>query len=109
MAKPVKLILVTAKDHPQHKLWIRLLDEVAKETGLEKEVKIEDYLLLTEHGDTDELGMPWLPQLLVQLDNGEIKVLISRLPLNKALQPDVEQAKKIVLEKLRELEAGGQQ
>jgi len=103
VARPVKLILVTAKDHPQHKLWLKLLDQIAAETGLEKEVRIEDYLLLTEHGDTDELGMPWLPQLLVQLDNGEIKVLISRLPLNKALQPDIGEARKIVLEKIREL------
>ena len=105
MARPRKLILVTAKDHPHHKLWLKLLDEVASETGLEKEVRIEDYLLLTEHGDTDELGMPWLPQLLVELDNGEVKVLLSRLPLNQALQPDIEQAKRAVLERLRQLES----
>lgn len=103
MAKPAKLILVTAKDHPHHKLWVRLTEEVAKEAGLEYEVRYEDYLLLTEHGDTDELGMAWLPQLLVQLDNGEIRPLLSRLPLNKALQPDPEEAKKQILQKLREL------
>ena len=103
MAKPVKLILVTAKDHPHHKLWTKLLEELAKETGLETETRIEDYLLLTEHGDTDDLGMPWLPQILVQLDNGEIRVLLSRLPLNEALQPDLGLAKKAALEKLKEL------
>ena len=103
MVKPKKLILVTAKDHPHHKLWSKLLDELANETGLEKEVRIEDYLLLTEHGDTDELGMPWLPQILVELDNGETKVVISRLPLNKALQPDLGMAKEEALKKLREL------
>jgi hypothetical protein len=103
LAKPVKLILVTAKDHPHHKLWTKLLEELAKETGLETETRIEDYLLLTEHGDTDDLGMPWLPQILVELDNGEIRVLISKLPLNKALQPDLGLAKKEALERLKEL------
>jgi len=103
VAKPVKLILVTAKDHPHHKLWSRLAEEVAKETGLPLETRIEDYLLLTEHGDTDDLGMPWLPQLLVEMDDGSIKPLLSRLPLNNALQPDLEQAKKQILERLKNL------
>jgi len=105
MAKPVKLILVTAKDHPHHKLWTKLLDRLAEELGAEKEVRIEDYLLLTEHGDTDDLGMPWLPQILVQLDNGEIKVVLSRLPLNKALQPDIDLAFKEALKRLKEIGA----
>ena len=103
MAKPVKLVLVTAKDHPQHKMWVRLVEELAGETGLEYEVRYEDYLLITEHGDTDDLGMPWLPQLLVQLDDGSYKLLLSRLPLNRTLQPDPEEAKKIIRERLRGL------
>lgn len=103
MPKPVKLILVTADHHPQHKLWIQLVEDVARNTDLEKEVREEDYMLLTEYGDTDDLGMPWLPQLLVQLDDGSIKVLLSRLPLGKDLKPDVEEAKRIVLGKLNEL------
>ncbi len=102
MAKITKLILVTAKDHPHHKLWLKLLDQLAEELKVEKETRIEDYLLLTEHGDTDELGMPWLPQLLAEFDNGEIKVVLSRLPLNDSLQPDLglalEAAKKRITE-----------
>ena len=104
MPKPKKLILVTAEHHPQHKMWVKLVEEIAKQTGLEYEIRIEDYVLLTEHGDTDDLGMAWLPQLLVQLDNGEYKVLLSRMPLNKALQPDVEKAKEEILSKLKEFE-----
>lgn len=105
MAKPVKLILVTAKDHPQHKMWVRLVEEVSKETGIPFEVRLEDYVLLTEHGDTDELGMAWLPQLLAELDNGEYVVLLSRMPLNSSLQPDPEQAKKVIIEKLSGLQS----
>ena len=104
MPKPKKLILVTAEHHPQHKMWVKLVEEIAKQAGLEYEIRIEDYVLLTEHGDTDDLGMAWLPQLLVQLDNDKYKVLLSRMPLNKALQPDVEKAKEEILSKLEELE-----
>ncbi len=104
MAKPRKLILVTAPHHPQHKLWIQLLEEVANEKGLDKEIRIEDYVLLVEHGDTDDLGMAWLPQLLVELDNGEIKLLLSRMPLDENLQPSLELAKKEVLKKLEEIQ-----
>ena len=103
LSKPAKLVLVTAEHHPQHKLWLKLLEQLAEKTGLEKEVKIEDYVYLIEHGDTDEYGMAWLPQLLVELDDGSVKLLISRLPLNKNLQPDINEAEKQVLQKLAEL------
>ncbi len=98
------MILVTATHHPQHKLWVQLLEEIAKEKGLDKEIRIEDYMLLVEHGDTDDLGMAWLPQLLVELDNGEIKLLLSRMPLDEKLQPSVELAKKEALKKLEEIQ-----
>jgi hypothetical protein len=104
LPKPRKLILVTAEHHPHHKLWLKLLDEIAKEKGLEKEIRIEDYVFLIEHGDTDELGMAWVPQLLVELDNGEIKLLLSRLPLDEKLQPSIEKAKEEIMKKLEELE-----
>ena len=103
MPKPRKLVLVTAEHHPHHNLWLKLLDNIAKRTGLEKEGKIEDYLYLIEHGDTDEYGMAWLPQLLVELDDGSVRLLLSRLPLNEKLEPDIEKAEQIVLEKLAEL------
>jgi len=77
---------------------------VANEKGLDKEIRIEDYVLLVEHGDTDDLGMAWLPQLLVELDNGEIKLLLSRMPLDENLQPSLELAKKEVLRKLEEIQ-----
>ncbi len=106
MVKPKKLILVTATHHPLHGLWSKLVDEIAGETGLDKEVRYEDYLLLTEYGDTDEYGMAWLPQLLLEFEDGSIRLLLSRLPLNEALEPDYDKAKEIVLDKIRELEGG---
>jgi hypothetical protein len=101
VAKPVKLVLVTAEHHPYHKLWMKLLDKIAEKTGLRKEVKIEDYVYLIEHGDTDEYGMAWLPQLLVEYDDGSVKLLLSKLPLNAKFEPDLEEAERIVLSKLK--------
>ncbi|WFO75687.1 hypothetical protein J4526_02080 [Desulfurococcaceae archaeon MEX13E-LK6-19] len=109
MAKPKKLILVTATHHPLHELWVKLVEDVAQTLNLEKEIRYEDYVLLTEYGDTDDLGMTWLPQLLIELEDGTIKLLLSKMPLNKALQPDYEKAKEEVLSKIKEFEEGGGQ
>ncbi len=106
MVKPKKLILVTATHHPLHSLWSKLVDDIASATGLEKEIRHEDYILLTEYGETDEYGMAWLPQLLIEFDDGSIKLLLSRMPLNEALEPDYEKAREIVLSKIKEFEGG---
>ncbi|RLG84166.1 MAG: hypothetical protein DRO40_02060 [Thermoprotei archaeon] len=106
MPKVKKLILVTATHHPLHSLWVKLVDEIANELGIDKEIKYEDYVLLTEYGDTDEFGMAWLPQLLAQLDDGSIKLVLSQMPLNEALQPDYEKAKEQIIAKIKELEGG---
>lgn len=104
MAKAKKIYLVTATHHPYHELWRKLAEELSKKLGLELEVRHEDYVFLIEHGDTDEYGMAWVPQILVELDDGTIKVILSQLPLNDSLQPDYEQALKIMMEKIKELE-----
>ena len=106
MPKVKKLILVTATHHPLHSLWVKLVDEIAGELGIDKEIKYEDYVLLTEYGDTDEFGMAWLPQLLAELDDESVKLVISQMPLNEALQPDYEKAKELIIAKIEELEGG---
>lgn len=103
MPKPKKIVLVTATHVPYHNMWMKLAKEAAEKLGIELEVKYEDYVYLVEYGDTDEYGMAWLPQILIELDNGEVKVLLSRLPLNKAFQPDYEKALETILEKAKEL------
>ncbi|MCD6488635.1 MAG: hypothetical protein J7K21_05365 [Desulfurococcales archaeon] len=106
MVKAKKIILVTAPHHPLHSLWSKLVDEISNELGLEKDVRVEDYVLLTEYGDTDEYGMSWIPQLLVELEDGSIKLVLSRMPLNEALQPDYNRAKELVINKIKEIEGG---
>jgi len=103
MPKPKKIVIVTATNHPYHDMWMKLAKEAAEKLGTELEVKYEDYVYLVDHGDTDEYGMAWLPQILIELDNGEVKVLLSQLPLNEAFQPDYEKALETILKKAGEL------
>ncbi len=78
MGKLSKLILVTADHHPLHRYFKELAEELGKKYGVPVEVRVEDYLFLIEHGDTDEYGMAWLPQLLGQLDTGEIVKVLTK-------------------------------
>lgn len=105
MAKVKKLILVTATHHPLHKVFNNLLEELAEKLGVEKEVKIEDYVFLIKYGETDEYGMAGTPQLLVELDDGKILPILTQksMPLTDALKPDIEKAREIVLEKIKQL------
>jgi len=103
MVKVRKVVIVTAEHHPYHKLWLKLAETLSKSLGVELEVRKEDYVYLVEYGDKDDLGMSWLPQILVELDDGRVQWVLSQLPLNERLQPDEEEAQKVMLNKLREL------
>jgi len=100
-----KLILVTASHHPHHKMFIKLLNKLVEELKVEKEIKSEDYLFLIKHGETDEFGMAWIPQLLVELEDGSIKPILTKMPFDKSLRPDLKEAYKECLSKLKELGA----
>ncbi|MCE4620873.1 MAG: hypothetical protein F7B95_00340 [Desulfurococcales archaeon] len=105
MARIVKLVLDTAEHHPLHKAWLKLAETLANELGVELEVKKEDYVFAVEHGDTDDLGMAWLPQLFAILDNGEVKVVLSKYPFDpKTTKPDEGLALEEARKKLKELQ-----
>jgi hypothetical protein len=78
MAKLSRLILVTADHHPLHKYFKEIAEELIKKYGVPLEVRMEDYLFLIQYGDTDEFGMAWVPQLLAQLDTGEIVKVLTK-------------------------------
>ena len=104
MARIVKLVLDTAKHHPLHKAWMRLAQRLAEEIGVELEVKEEDYVFAVEHGDTDDLGMAWLPQLFAVLEDGTVKVVLSQYPFDpKTTKPDDEAAYREALKRLKEI------
>ncbi len=103
MAKIEKIILVTAKHQPTHKYFLEVAEALSKELGVELEVVEEDYVFLNTYGEKDEFGMAWAPQLFVKLGSGEIKLILSRIPMNEQLQLDAEKAKKEAMEKLKEI------
>lgn len=103
MVKVKKVVLVTAQHHPYHKMWLKMAESLSKAVGAELEVREEDYVYLVEHGDKDEFGMAWAPQILAELDDGRVEWLLSQLPLNESLQPDESKAQEVMLEKLKNL------
>ena len=95
MARIVKVILDAADFHPLHKDWVRLAETLARELGVELEIRNEDYLYAIQYGETDELGMAWLPQLFVQLEDGSVRLVLSRYPFDpKTVKPSEELALK---------------
>lgn len=103
MALVKKIVLVSAEHHPHHVKWLRLAEEVAKESGAHFEYRPEDYLYAIEHGRTDEFGMAGLPQLFAETEEGRVHLLLWEVPLNERLEPDFEEAKRIVLRRLAEI------
>ncbi len=104
MGKIKKIILDTIESHPLHKAWKNLAETLAKEAGAELEIKKEDYVFAITHGDTDDLGMAWLPQLFAELEDGTIKLVLSQFPFDpQTTQPDPDEALKKAREKLKEI------
>lgn len=96
-----KLILVTATHMPQHKHFKKLAEDLAKELGVELEIREEDYVFVSNYGEKDEFGMSWLPQLFAVVD-GDIVPVLTRFPINeKTLDFDYDRAKQEVKEKLK--------
>jgi len=101
MPRVVKVILDTADFHPLHNAWVKLAETLAKELGVELEIKNEDYIYAIQYGETDDFGMAWLPQLFVQLDDGSVKLVLSRYPFDPAtLKPSEELALKEARERI---------
>ncbi len=101
--KAKKLILVTSEAHPMHKAFVNVTDQLSKELGIDKEVRMEDYSFLTDYGEKDDLGMPWLPQLLVEFDDGKIVPVLTKMPLGADLKADSAKGKEEALNKIKSL------
>jgi len=99
-----RFILVTAKHLPQHKYFTKVAKSLATRFNVELEIKEEDYEFLSNYGDKDEFGMAWAPQLFVELDDGSIHVILSKLPIDTtSLKVDTNKAEELALESLRKL------
>ncbi len=84
MGKVRKVVLDTAEFHPLHKNWLSLAQIISKELGVELEVKKEDYVYAISYGDKDDLGMAWLPQLFLEMEDGSVRLVMSQYPFDPA-------------------------
>ena len=100
MVIPKKLIVVTASYDPLRKRILRIVNKVASQKGLEVEVREEDWVFLTEHGEKDELGGASMPQVFIEYEDGSIKHVLTRIPLNERGKLDNEAAESIILNAL---------
>ncbi|MCX8195509.1 MAG: hypothetical protein N3F67_00260 [Acidilobaceae archaeon] len=104
LPKISRVILDTAEHHPLHKDWLKLARSLSQELGVELEVLSEDYVFAIEHGETDDLGMAWLPQLFARLEDGSVKLLLSRYPFDpQTAKPNEQMALEEVRRRLREI------
>ena len=95
-----KIIAVSSTAHPLHRFIEKLCKSLSAELNIPYEMKLEEYIFLTERGAKDEYGFAFLPQIFVQYNDGSIKLVLSEIPLNERLKPDLEKAKKNILEKI---------
>lgn len=106
MPRIVKLVLDTADHHPLHKDWVRLAKALSQELGVELSIISEDYVFAISHGETDDLGMASLPQLFAVLDDGSVKLLLSKYPFDPVTaKPSEEMAIKEIRERISQLSA----
>jgi hypothetical protein len=69
------------------------------------ELKIleEDYIYVNEYGEKDEFGFGWLPQLFVEIDDGRVIPVLTKIPFNPStLKPDLDEAKRQIEKILKE-------
>ncbi|MGC9071196.1 MAG: hypothetical protein ACP5HK_00645 [Acidilobus sp.] len=108
MGKVKKVVLDTAEFHPLHRNWLNLAQTIAKELGVDLDVKTEDYVYAISYGDKDDLGMAWLPQLFLEMEDGSVKLVMSQYPFDPATtkpsdQMALDEARKKVQEILKDL------
>ncbi len=96
-----RIILAIGEGAPLVKQAKRVCTEVSQITGVEVDIIKDDWEFLYEHGERDEWGGIDLPQIFIETDEGEIKHVMTRLPLTPDGKVDLESAKRILLEALR--------
>ncbi len=101
MAGVRKLVLVTEQSHDLHKHFSGLAERLSKELNIPLEYRWGDYVYVTQHGDSDELGITWLPQLFAELDEGTVVKVLTQPNLSDSGYLDEERDYKASMEVLK--------
>jgi len=95
-----RLVLITSDGHPQHKYFKLIAEELSKRLNIDVEVRKDDYVYLSRYGETDDLGLTWLPQLMAELEGGEVIKILTQPALTPAGKLDIEGGLKQALRNL---------
>lgn len=87
-----KVVLVTTDWAPFSDKIARICEEEAKRAGVEFEIRKDDWIYLTRHGEVDELGGADVPQVFVE-SGTQVKHVLTRVPLDEQGKPDFEKAR----------------
>ncbi|MEM1537886.1 MAG: hypothetical protein QXK12_04655 [Candidatus Nezhaarchaeales archaeon] len=98
VVKASSIILVSADWEKTSSLARRVCEEAAKNLGLPLEERKEDWTFLAKYGAKDEYGGVDIPQVFVKYEDGTVKQVFSRIPLNKAGKPDLVEAIRLLNE-----------
>ena len=101
----VKIVLVTADYDPLRGKVKRVLREVSQEKNVELEIRNEDWDFLIKYGEKDELGGFDLPQVFIVDKEGNVKHIITRVPLDEKGKPRYDYVKELVIKELKKLES----
>jgi|YelNatPaOPRAMG01_1025707.scaffolds.fasta_scaffold61455_2 hypothetical protein len=97
------LIIVTADWEKASMYLKKVCYEVAKELKLNLEERKEDWEFLVNFGQKDDIGGVDIPQAFIKLSNGRIVHLMTRVPLTSNGEPDLKNAKELIIRKIIEL------
>ncbi len=100
------MVLVTDKDHALHKHFSEISEKLSKELNIPLEYKWGDYVYVSQYGDSDELGITWLPQLFAELEDGTVIKVLTQPNLSEAGYLDQERDYKASLETLKNYLSG---
>jgi len=92
------IIAVTADWERGSQYAVQVSEAVSKATNVPLEVRKEDYDLLISKGEKDEFGGVDIPQIFLKLEGGEIKHIMTRIPINEKGMPDIEKGIRILSE-----------
>ena len=103
MKKIKKIIVVTAQWDPLSSRVLKIASKIAEKYGLDIDKKEEDWIFLKKYGEKDELGGADIPQVFIELEDGSIIHVLTKLPLTEEGKTKKKKAEKIIEEKISSL------
>ena len=92
------IVIVTADWEKGSHYAVQVCEAVSKAKNIPLENKKEDYDILIGYGEKDEFGGVDIPQVFLKFNDGTMKHVMTRVPLNERGMPDIEKGIKILSE-----------